>query len=125
METLAQTLQRSVRTVQRHLHLLQELGLIEFVQRRRHKGRFSSYLYRVLHICQTTGHREPVARTRSNKRRTKRTTNTPYSPPKEAFNWWFGKERNLEAEAEYRRQQEAEQAEAARRRRDGYEWLFT
>ena len=40
METLARTLNRSVRTVQRHLHLLKEKGLIEFVERRRHKGRF-------------------------------------------------------------------------------------
>jgi DNA-binding transcriptional ArsR family regulator len=34
METLAKNLGRSVRTVQRHLHLLKELGLIEFVERR-------------------------------------------------------------------------------------------
>src|SRR4051794_1802851 len=55
METLAQTLNRSVRTVQRHLHVLRELGLIEFVQRRRHKGKFSSYLYKIVFIA-TTGH---------------------------------------------------------------------
>jgi DNA-binding transcriptional MocR family regulator len=35
METLAKTLGRSVRTVQRHLHLLRERGLIEFVVRTR------------------------------------------------------------------------------------------
>ena len=50
METLAKTLGRSVRTIQRHLHLLKELGLIEFVERRRHKGRFSSYLYKALSV---------------------------------------------------------------------------
>ena len=50
METLARTLDRSVRTIQRHLHLLKQLGLIEFVDRRRLRGRYSSYLYRVLHI---------------------------------------------------------------------------
>src|SRR3712207_9126514 len=61
METLAKTLKRSVRTVQRHLHLLKDLGWIEFVERRRHKGRFSSYLYRVLHIATTTGHGQRVA----------------------------------------------------------------
>jgi DNA-binding transcriptional ArsR family regulator len=38
METLAKTLGRSVRTVQRHLHLLKELGLVEFVERRRNRG---------------------------------------------------------------------------------------
>ena len=31
METLAKILGRSVRTVQRHLHLLRELGLVDFV----------------------------------------------------------------------------------------------
>jgi DNA-binding transcriptional ArsR family regulator len=56
METLAATLERSVRTIQRHLHLLRERGLIEFVERRRNRGRFSSYLYRVLHIVRTTEH---------------------------------------------------------------------
>jgi hypothetical protein len=54
METLAKTLKRFVRTVQRHLHLLKEKGLIEFVERRRDQGRFSSYLYRLPHICRTT-----------------------------------------------------------------------
>ena len=33
MDTLAKTLGRSVRTVQRHLHLLKELGLIEFARK--------------------------------------------------------------------------------------------
>ena len=57
METLANTLGRSARTIQRHLHLLKELGLIEFVERRRLRGRYSSYVYRVLHIMRTTtGH---------------------------------------------------------------------
>ena len=60
METLAKTLGRSMRTVQRHLHLLKERGLIEFVERRRNRGRYSSYLYRVLHIMRTTGHKGRV-----------------------------------------------------------------
>jgi len=34
METLAATLGRSARTIQRHLHQLRELGLVEFVERR-------------------------------------------------------------------------------------------
>src|SRR5215207_4838275 len=63
METLANTLGRSVRTVQRRLHLLKECGLIEFVERRRHKGRFSSYLYKVIHIvANTTGHGRPLVK---------------------------------------------------------------
>ena len=48
METLAETLNKSVRTIQRHLHLLRKQGLIEFVERRRNRGKYSSYLYRML-----------------------------------------------------------------------------
>src|SRR5947209_8728483 len=120
MESLARTLNRSVRTIQRHLHLLRELGLIEFVERRRYKGRFSSYLYRVLHIIQTTGHGKPVEGKRSNRRRTKQVSNTPKSPSSEAFNWFFGKERNLQAEEEHQNRREEE----SRRRTEGYSWFF-
>ena len=100
METLARTLNRSVRTIQRHLHLLRKLGLIEFVERRRHKGRFSSYLYRVVHLTRfTTGHGRRVGKRSPIKRRTKRLTNTPLIPQKS-------------------------REEEARRRKEGYEWLF-
>ena len=99
METLANTLKRSVRTVQRHLHLLKTLGHIEFVERRRHKGRYSSYVYRVIHITRTTtGHGRRVEKGTPIYKRTKRSVTPPDSPPKEAFNWLFGKERNPRAE---------------------------
>jgi hypothetical protein len=39
-----------------HLHVLKDKGFIEFVERRRNRGRYSSYLYRVVHIVRTTGH---------------------------------------------------------------------
>jgi DNA-binding transcriptional ArsR family regulator len=81
METLAATLGRSVRTVQRHLHLLRERGLVDFCERRRYKGRFSSYLYRVVHILRTTGHGRRVAKGRPIYKGTKPSMNTPYSPP--------------------------------------------
>jgi hypothetical protein len=125
METLARTLDRSVRTVQRHLHLLKESGLIEFVERRRHRGRFSSYLYRVLHIARTTtGHESRVKKRAPNIRRTKPSKNYPQTPKNEAFNGFFGKERDLEAEAEYERQRNIQKKQEAERRREGYEWLF-
>jgi len=82
METLAKTLGRSVRTIQRHLHLLRERGLIEFVERRRNRGRFSSYLYRVLHIVRTTGHGRRVAGGRPIYKGTTPSTNTPKPPEK-------------------------------------------
>ena len=75
METLASTLGRSVRTIQRHLHTLRERGLIEFVERRRHKGRYSSYLYRVVHIVRTTGHERRVEGRSLYRERTKRLPN--------------------------------------------------
>jgi DNA-binding transcriptional ArsR family regulator len=103
METLAATLGRSVRTVQRHLHLLGERGLIEFVERRRNRGRFSSYLYRVIHIVRTTGHGRRLADGPPIYRGTKHSTNTP-KPPEESM--------------DERREREA------KRRREGYEWLF-
>jgi DNA-binding transcriptional ArsR family regulator len=104
METLAKTLGRSVRTVQRHLHLLKELGLIEFVERRRLRGRYSSYVYRVLHIMRTTtGHGGRVASIL--KKRTKPSLST--KPPK----------------TEEQDRQERKRR-AAERRREGYEWLF-
>ena len=125
METLAKTLQRSVRTIQRHLHLLRELGLIQFVERRRNAGRFSSYLYRItFFLSTTTGHERPQAKPRPIKRRTRRSVTPPNSPPKEAFNWFFGKERDLEAEEEHGRRQKEKRKQEAKRRREGYEWLF-
>jgi predicted transcriptional regulator len=103
METLAKTLGRSVRTVQRHLHLLKELGLIEFVERRRLRGRYSSYVYKVLHIMRTTGHGGRVASIL--KGRTKSSLST--KPQKTT---------------EQDRQEERERD--AKRRKEGFEWLF-
>jgi DNA-binding transcriptional ArsR family regulator len=103
METLAKILGRSVRTIQRHLHLLKELGLIEFVERRRNRGRYSSYLYRVLHIMRTTGHGGRVASIL--KGRTKPSLST--KPPQTQ---------------EYDRQEERKRE--AQRRTEGFEWLF-
>ncbi len=103
METLAKILSRSVRTVQRHLHLLKELGLIEFVERRRLMGRFSSYVYRVLHIMRTTGHRSRVGSIL--KGRTKPSLST--EPQKTQ---------------DYDRKEKREREE--QRRREGFEWLF-
>jgi hypothetical protein len=102
METIAHTLNRSVRTIQRHIHLLAKLGLIELIERRRHKGKFSSYLYRIIHITRTTGHGKRVATPSLYKERTKSFQNS--EKPQET--------------REERREREA------KRRREGYEWLF-
>jgi len=104
METLAKTLGRSVRTVQRHLHLLKELGLIEFVERRRLRGRYSSYLYRVLHIMRTTGHGGRVGSILKGRTKPRLSTQSPQTK-------------------EYDRKEERKQE--AQRRREGFEWLFS
>ena len=102
METLASTLGRSVRTIQRHLHVLKSKGLVEFVERRRNRGRYSSYLYRVVHIVRTTGHGRRVGERSLYRERTKVLSNS--EKPQESM--------------EEKREREA------KRRREGYEWLF-
>jgi DNA-binding transcriptional ArsR family regulator len=127
MESLAKILNRSVRTIQRHLHVLKEAGLIEFVERRRWKGRFSSYTYKILHIATTTGHGSPVDRTGPNRRRTKHTLNTPKSPRKnvkKGYEWLFGEQVPADTKDSSDSNAERKQNADAARRTDGYEWLF-
>ena len=129
METLARTLGRSARTVQRHLHLLKDLGLIEFVERRRHRGRFSSYLYRVLHIARaTTGHGRRARGRGPIRGGTKRSTNVPHSPQQKGLTegYWhlFGQQAPPGAQEEHYRGVVQEREEEARRRVRGFEWLF-
>ncbi len=146
METLARRLSRSPRTIQRHLHLLREKGLIEFVERRRDwHGRFGAYVYRVVHIVAatawkgaeaagrkgrrrknraTTGHGDPVV---PNKELTKRQEVSPLPPKgdvKEGYQWFFGDSTPPDAELEHIREVQNKREEEAKRRRRGYEWFF-
>jgi DNA-binding transcriptional ArsR family regulator len=151
METLARRLSRTPRTIQRHLHLLKEKGLVEFVERKRDaRGRFGAYLYRVLHIAAatarrggrderpnerrprkggskkslTTGHGGHVA---PNKGQTKRHEGTPLPPNearKEGFWFLFGDEAPPGAEEQHRREVQERREREARRRREGFEWVF-
>ena len=124
METLAKTLGRSVRTVQRHLHLLKELGLIEFVERRRQSGRFSSYLYKVIHIARTTGHGRRSVSGGPIYRRTKRSVTPPNSPPREGYSWLFGRGEDPAGEEEHQRERNEKRSKESQERKEGYEWLF-
>jgi DNA-binding transcriptional ArsR family regulator len=98
MQTLAKILGRSARTVQRHLHTLKELGLVEFVSRRRYRGRFGSYLYRVLAIpsmarkkrASTTGHARRLANPPPIFPRTKGSRTAPSYSPSDPYRWWKG-----------------------------------
>jgi DNA-binding transcriptional ArsR family regulator len=110
MQTLAKTLGRSVRTVQRHLHVLKERGLVEFVERRRHKGRFSSYLYRIVHIVSTssttTGHGGRLVKRGSIYKGIKELNlllTPPHSPPKEGYEWLFKERVDPKSEAQHKR----------------------
>jgi hypothetical protein len=102
----------SVRTIQRHVHLLADRGIIEILQRRRNrKGRFSSYLYRVCHITRTTGHLKRVGgRDPIYNKRTK-----PLLNPKQA------NKSSIDPKDEEARRRAIER----RRRTEGYEWLFS
>ena len=124
METLAKTLGRSVRTVQRHLHLLKELGLIEFVERRRQSGRFSSYLYKVIHIVRTTGHGRRAVRGSPIYRRTRRSVTPPNSPPMEGYSWLFGRGEDPAAEEKHQRERNEKRSKESEERKEGYGWLF-
>ena len=146
MDTLARRLSRSPRTIQRHLHLLKERGLIEFVERKRDwHGRFGAYLYRVLHIAAVATRKGAEAADRKGRRRKKRPTTghggrvapikgqtkrqegTPLPPKgevKEAYEWLFSTSASKEVEAEHRREAQKQREEESKRRRKGYEWLF-
>jgi DNA-binding transcriptional ArsR family regulator len=139
METLARRLSRSPRTIQRHLHLLKEKGLVEFVERRRDgRGRFGAYLYRVLHVAAattarggaakkgrpTTGHRGRVAPNRGRTRRQEVPPNPPRKDPKRGYGWLFGQEAPPGAQEEHDRRVTERREEEARRRARGFEWLF-
>jgi DNA-binding transcriptional ArsR family regulator len=151
METLARRLSRSPRTIQRHLHLLKEKGLVEFVERKRDwHGRFGAYVYRVVHIAAaaarkgtaaaattpkgegrrrrkkrpTTGHAGRVAPIKG---LTKRHEGSPL-PPKNAYNegYWsfFGEDAPPGRQEEHDREANTKRKEEAKKRRRGFEWLF-
>jgi DNA-binding transcriptional ArsR family regulator len=150
METLARRLSRSSRTIQRHLHLLKEKGLIEFVERKRDwHGRFGAYIYRVLHVVAATARgqdQERRAERRSRKRGSKKRSTTGHVgqvapikgltkqeedtplPPKGDLKkgYWelFGEKPLLNLQEDHYRETDKKREEEARRRRRGYEWLF-
>ena len=138
MQTLARRLSRSPRTIQRHLHLLKERGLVEFVERRRdNRGRFGAYLYRVLHLAAataargntkkgrpTTGHGGRVAPNRGRTRRQEGTPLPPKGDPKRGYGWLFGQQAPPGAQQEHDRAVAGRREEEARRRARGFEWLF-
>ncbi len=148
MQTLARRLSRSPRTIQRHLHLLKELGLVEFLERKRdRRGRFGAYVYRLVHIAavtargeskrtehrprrtgskksSATGHGGPMA---PNKGLTKHKEVPPIPPKKDlkdGYWWFFGEEAPPDAEEEHQQEAKKRREEEAQRRRENYEWLF-
>ena len=143
METLARRLSRSPRTIQRHLHLLKERGLVEFVERRRDgRGRFGAYLYRVVHLAATAARRRAKkgraasatttttghgGRVGPNRGRTRRQEGTPLPPkedPKRGYGWLFGHEAPPGEQEEHDRWVAERREEEARRRARGFKWLF-
>ena len=124
MRRLGEILGKSTRTIQRHLHALKDCGLVEFVERRRYRGRFSSYLYRVIFFASTTGHERRMRKGGPIYKGTKPSKNTPHSPPKEGYEWLFGEPRTSESSEEYDKRCNEERERASKKRQEGYEWLF-
>jgi DNA-binding transcriptional MocR family regulator len=112
------------RTVERHLQALQRAGLVlSNGQSRGRRGRFSVCRYVVMAVLffkKSAVRHQGRSDKRALYKGTKPSKNTPYSPPKTAWNWWFGKPRDLQAEAELERHRQEE----ARRRVEGYQWFF-
>lgn len=148
METLARRLSRSPRTIQRHLHLLKDLGLVEFVERKRdRRGRFGAYVYRLVHIVavsaragaektrqrdrgrrrkqrSTTGHSGTVAPNKGLTKRHEDLSNLSKNDPKEGFWFLFGETAPEGAEEEHQKEVQKRREEEAERRRRGFEWFF-
>jgi DNA-binding transcriptional ArsR family regulator len=153
METLARRLSRSPRTIQRHLHLLKEKGLIEFVERKRDwHGRFGAYLYRVVHIAvatarkgaagvssssssssskerrrkkrSTTGHEGRVAPIKGQTKQKQDTPLPPKKDPKDGYWEVFGEKAPKDLQQEHHREAQLRREEDSQRRRRGYAWLF-
>jgi DNA-binding transcriptional ArsR family regulator len=146
MDTLARRLSRSPRTIQRHLHLLKEKGLVEFVERKRDwRGRFGAYVYRVVHIAAATARKRAEGVSRKERRRKKRPTtghggpmvpikgqtkrkeDTPLPPkkdPKEGYWGVFGEKAPKDLQEGHHKEAAKRREEDSKRRRRGYEWLF-
>ena len=72
MRTIAGVLGCSVRTIQRHLHELAGLGLIDFVQRLRDdSGRYRGYIYRILHSSRIAERRKQRRKEKEERERQK------------------------------------------------------
>ena len=124
METLAWLLKRSVRTIQRHVHKLEELGLVEIVERRRRfDGTFLGYLFRLPHIARA------AERIRERKKANEEANEERKREQQEA------RERKRKRRLSHRRERDASRSstassqpisgeQGARRRREGYEHLF-
>jgi DNA-binding transcriptional MocR family regulator len=123
-ETLARTLRCSVKTIQRHTKELVQKGLIEIVERKRIKGRFSTYVYKVVHIAQlaTSGHGSRLERKRRNPRKSKKNRRNKRKGTKQDFNTpSISPPSNPDDYYAWRKQQRQREEE---KRKDGYEFLF-
>lgn len=105
---LAELLNLSIRQIRRHIKILREAGLLEVIRQHRHRGRFSTNLYRVFF-----GKPEDMDdRPKSPRvyRRTKQGNTPPVIPPT--------------SDEEYRNWQEQKRLAEDKKRKEGYEHLF-
>ncbi|MDP9458376.1 MAG: helix-turn-helix domain-containing protein [Actinomycetota bacterium] len=125
METLARILGRTAKTIQRHLRILEEAGLVEVLERRRDgKGRFLGFRFRLPHLAQA------ATRIRERRERNRAAYEAKKKERREAND--ARRQRRAEGrpggrsggEASSGHSPEEARQERAQERRRGYEWLF-
>ncbi len=125
METLARILGRTAKTIQRHLRILEEAGLVEVLERRRDgKGRFLGFRFRLPHLARA------AARIRERRERNRAAYELKKKERREANE--ARRRRRAEGrpggrnsgEASSGHSPEEARQERAQERRRGYEWLF-
>ena len=65
-----------------------------------------------------------MAQRRPNRRRTKASLNYPQTPVTDGFKWLFGTASDDAADEESQRLRKTKREEDAKRRTEGFEWLF-
>ncbi len=124
MGTIAWLLGKSLRTVQRHVHQLEELGLLEILHRRRDaRGRFLGYKFRLPHIAAAAlrvRERREANKKRHDQERLRREESRKRRRRERLSKKLRGNKPSSNAPAPIPISGE----EGERRRRESYEWLF-
>lgn len=126
MKTIAAKLRISVRTVQRHLHQLADLGLIDFVKRlRTDEGKYRGYVYRIAHV-EKIAERRKAKKREAQERERQRVLERGRKRRKRLFNQKpsTGHGRPVKGDRRTTTNQENPPNPPTGNFKEGYEWLF-